>query len=150
AGGGVEDPAPGAAAGNMTGAAVDTGDSTGENVRVEEPGIGPAHLSAPVGRTAELREVERFLSSGAAGRVLILCGEAGIGRYLVSRQARRRARGERPVEQGTRRATVRQRLHGRGAPLWRPCEARRPLAHAAGPTARRLRLRRRWTGGRRS
>src|SRR5262249_52685137 len=84
----------------------------------------------------------------AAGRVLILCGEAGIGRYLVSRQARRRARGERPVEQGTRRATVRQRLHGRGAPLWRPCEARRPLAHAAGPTARRLRLRRWWTGGR--
>jgi hypothetical protein len=50
---------------------------------VERLGVGPAHPVVPMGRTSEFGEVERFLSSGLAGRVLVVCGEAGIGKTVV-------------------------------------------------------------------
>jgi DNA-binding NarL/FixJ family response regulator len=45
-------------------------------------GPGPAHRPGLVGRAAELGAVERFLA-GPAGRVLVVCGEPGIGKTVV-------------------------------------------------------------------
>ena len=50
----------------------------------------PAASTIPtviVGRDAELREVERFLSESGAGEVLLLEGEPGIGKTTVGRAA---------------------------------------------------------------
>jgi hypothetical protein len=43
-------------------------------------GAGAAGQRAPVGRAAELGVVERFLAPDRAGRVLVVCGEPGIGK----------------------------------------------------------------------
>src|SRR5215472_9798569 len=58
----------------------------GENVVVGQgAGIDPAPRVVPVGRAAELGEVAGFLGSGPAlaGRVLVACGEPGIGKSTV-------------------------------------------------------------------
>jgi hypothetical protein len=56
----------------------------GENGAVEQgAGTGPARSPVPLGRAAELGEVEGFLAPGAAGRVLVMCGEPGIGKSTV-------------------------------------------------------------------
>jgi hypothetical protein len=46
-------------------------------------GTGPAHQVVSLGRAAELGAVGRFLAPGAAGRVLVVCGEPGIGKSTV-------------------------------------------------------------------
>jgi hypothetical protein len=46
-------------------------------------GAGAAHRLVLAGRAAELGVVERFLAPGAAGRVLVVCGEPGIGKSTV-------------------------------------------------------------------
>jgi DNA-binding NarL/FixJ family response regulator len=46
-------------------------------------GIGSAHPLAPLGRAAEMGEVAGFLAPGQAGRVLVVCGEPGIGKSTV-------------------------------------------------------------------
>ena len=48
-------------------------------------GPGPVPSRVPLGRAAELGAVERFLTPGAApaGRVLVVCGEPGIGKSTV-------------------------------------------------------------------
>jgi AAA ATPase-like protein len=45
--------------------------------------MGPAPPLAPVGRAAELDEVEGFLAPAPRGRVLVVCGEPGIGKTVV-------------------------------------------------------------------
>ena len=47
------------------------------------PGGGAAGRPVLAGRAAELGAVERFLAPGAAGRVLVVCGEPGIGKSSV-------------------------------------------------------------------
>jgi DNA-binding CsgD family transcriptional regulator len=44
---------------------------------------GPAHWRSPAGRAAELGTVEGFLAPDPTGRVLVLCGEPGIGKTSV-------------------------------------------------------------------
>ena len=46
-------------------------------------GTGPAYRVVLLGRAAELGAVGRFLVPGAAGRVLVVCGEPGIGKSTV-------------------------------------------------------------------
>src|SRR6516165_7732651 len=48
-------------------------------------GVGAGAAGRPVlaGRAAELGVVERFLAPGPAGRVLVVCGEPGIGKTVV-------------------------------------------------------------------
>ena len=46
-------------------------------------GAGAAGQRAPVGRAAELGVVERFLGTPPGGRVLVVCGEPGIGKSTV-------------------------------------------------------------------
>jgi DNA-binding CsgD family transcriptional regulator len=46
-------------------------------------GTGPARPRVPLGRGAELSEVEGFLAPGRAGRVLVVCGEPGIGKSTM-------------------------------------------------------------------
>src|SRR5215470_10765764 len=58
----------------------------GENGVVGQgAGSGAADRPVLAGRVAELREVERFLAPSAAprGRVLVVCGEPGIGKSTV-------------------------------------------------------------------
>jgi len=51
---------------------------------VEQPaGTGPADPSVLPGRGAELGKVEGFLGPGPAGRVLVVCGEPGIGKSTL-------------------------------------------------------------------
>src|SRR6516164_8419492 len=55
-----------------------------ENMAVEQPaGTGPADPSVLPGRGAELGKVEGFLGPGPAGRVLVVCGEPGIGKSTL-------------------------------------------------------------------
>ena len=46
-------------------------------------GSGAAHPLVLAGRAAELGAVERFLALGRAGRVLVVCGEPGIGKSTM-------------------------------------------------------------------
>src|SRR6516165_3348239 len=48
-------------------------------------GVGAGAAGRPVlaGRAAELGAVEGFLAPGRAGRVLVVCGEPGIGKSTV-------------------------------------------------------------------
>jgi DNA-binding CsgD family transcriptional regulator len=46
-------------------------------------GPGPVPSGVPLGRAAELGAVERFLAPARAGRVLVVCGEPGIGKSTV-------------------------------------------------------------------
>jgi hypothetical protein len=50
---------------------------------VGQGGGGAAGRPMLAGRVAELDEVERFLAPGAPGRVLVVCGEPGIGKSTV-------------------------------------------------------------------
>jgi DNA-binding CsgD family transcriptional regulator len=51
----------------------------------QDAGTGAPQSPVPVGRAAELATVERFLAPGTAGagRVLVVCGEPGIGKSTV-------------------------------------------------------------------
>ena len=49
----------------------------------QHAGTGPADRRVPVGRAAELGEVERFLALARVGRVLVVCGEPGIGKSTL-------------------------------------------------------------------
>jgi len=46
-------------------------------------GVAPADRRVPLGRAAELGEVERFLEPARAGRALVVCGEPGIGKSTL-------------------------------------------------------------------
>jgi DNA-binding CsgD family transcriptional regulator len=46
-------------------------------------GVGPADRWVPLGRAADLGAVERFLAPARVGRVLVVCGEPGIGKSTV-------------------------------------------------------------------
>src|SRR6516225_4621956 len=48
-----------------------------------EQGAGPGPGPVLAGRAAELAAVGRFLAPGPAGRVLVVCGEPGIGKTVV-------------------------------------------------------------------
>ena len=45
--------------------------------------MGPGSRPVLAGRAAELGVVEGFLAPGRAGRVLVVCGEPGIGKSTV-------------------------------------------------------------------
>src|SRR5215469_2065360 len=45
--------------------------------------LGPADPPVLAGREAVLGEVERFLAPAVSGRVLVVCGEPGIGKSTV-------------------------------------------------------------------
>jgi len=49
----------------------------------QDAGVAPADRRVPVGRAAELGAVERFLAPARVGRVLVVCGEPGIGKSTV-------------------------------------------------------------------
>src|SRR5215469_3144335 len=53
------------------------------HLRLQGPDRGPAGPPVLAGREAVLGEVERFLAPAAPGRVLVLCGEPGIGKSTV-------------------------------------------------------------------
>ena len=62
------------------------GAGRGENGVVgQDAGVAAARRVVPLGRAAELGMVERFLAPGAAGagRVLVVCGDPGIGKSTV-------------------------------------------------------------------
>src|SRR5215813_1077120 len=71
------DPAAGVAAAGLACAG-----RRGENVAVAQV-PGPVRSRVPLGRATELGEVAGFLAPVRAGRVLVVCGEPGIGKSTV-------------------------------------------------------------------